>query len=521
MCEITCVLILFFRSLFTIRQMFGVQDSWAASKAAKEKDRPPSPRVYVYRGGDSGGKKASPPQQHVCPNGVSIGVGGASQRSPPVSPSGSDRVGQEGNNDIDNRSHNNSNSNAYAASRDRLPSPPAWPQDDLDGRYVVGEWDRGGGGGGGGQHGHHGQLPHYMQGTDASRHHHDGDDPTMKEKHDVELAREREAREHGRHRASPPPDLERGWEQYNGNSGRMPSPPLVYSPSHYHHHHPETNTNNQWDSPTQHQWQDTEPAMSPSFSPTARRAVRFHQHLNHEPGRPAAARRAAPSRPSSAPSNRRAAGGALAPKWETSVAPTGRPEGRPATGAFRAGRVRHAAMDSDFASPGASMRVGVMRCSTGSMAQRQISLRMVAYLRSTGDEIRHRDWMFHRTRFIEVVSLCDTTTHCKRTSLTQSSPVLLLALPPLLYVSSPPPISHVSSEYWSPSHHERQEEQHQRQQRQPRGTTPMGGGIAGRSPRRNDRRRPQSARHHRRTNGSAKQQERGSGVGGSFFLPRS
>ena len=219
--------------------MFGVQNSWAASKAAKEKDRPPLPRVYVYnRGGEAGGKTA-PPQQHVCPNGVSIGVGGASQRSPPVSPSWSGRVGQEGNNDIDNRS---------------------------------------------------------------------------------------------------------------------------YPPSHHHHHHAETNTNTQWDSSTQHQWQDTEPAMSPSFSPTARRAVRFHQHLNHEPGRPAAARRAAPSRPSSAPSNRRAAGGALAPKWETSVALTGRSEGRPATGAFRAGRVKqvkHTAMDSDFASPGASMQVCV------------------------------------------------------------------------------------------------------------------------------------------------------------------
>ena len=36
---------------------------------------------------------------------------------------------------------------------------------------------------------------HYMQGTDASKHHHDGDDPAMKEKHDAELAREREARD--------------------------------------------------------------------------------------------------------------------------------------------------------------------------------------------------------------------------------------------------------------------------------------------------------------------------------------
>ena len=39
------------------------------------------------------------------------------------------------------------------------------------------------------------QVARYMQDTDVSKHHHDGDDPAMKEKHDAELAREREARE--------------------------------------------------------------------------------------------------------------------------------------------------------------------------------------------------------------------------------------------------------------------------------------------------------------------------------------
>ena len=38
------------------------------------------------------------------------------------------------------------------------------------------------------------QQPHYMQGTDGSKHHHDGDDPALKKKHDAELAREREGR---------------------------------------------------------------------------------------------------------------------------------------------------------------------------------------------------------------------------------------------------------------------------------------------------------------------------------------
>jgi hypothetical protein len=68
--------------------------------------------------------------------------------------------------------------------------------DDVDEYYND---ERGGGvmvGGGGGGGGGGNTDPHYMDGTDASKHHHDGEDLILRnQKHDAELAHEREQRE--------------------------------------------------------------------------------------------------------------------------------------------------------------------------------------------------------------------------------------------------------------------------------------------------------------------------------------